>query len=313
MPVLLPRRIVVGARSHAELIAILRGQRPDLEYRGAPHVGITAEDFAWGDSYLGFKRPPVEGWGSVRWVHCTGAGVDAFVLDDPLPSDILLTRTSEPFGPQIAEYCLSRALAFTQHLRALERQQPQRLWKQLDIATLAGSEVIVVGTGEVGSAIARKFAAVGCKVRGISRSGRSVDGFDDVYPARELAKRVAGAHWLVLAAPLTPDTLHMVNRDVLLACRGAVLINVGRGQLVDERAIPEALDAGALIGAALDVFEVEPLPASSPLWARDDVMVSPHVAGLTNIPAAAESFLETLASIAAGKPPTGLVDRARGY
>jgi phosphoglycerate dehydrogenase-like enzyme len=117
----------------------------------------------------------------------------------------------------------------------------------------------------------------------------------------------------VLAAPLTPGTQHLVSREVLFACRGAILINVGRGQVVDERAIPGALDAGALRGAALDVFEVEPLAESSPLWQRSDVMVSPHVAGLTNIPAAAESFLETLGSIEAGQSPIGMVDRTRGY
>lgn len=313
MPTLVPRRLVVGARSHAELIAILRGQRPDLEYRGAPHTEISADDLDWGDSYLGFKRPPVPTWGSVRWVHCTGAGVDAFLLDDPLPDDILLTRTSEPFGPQIAEYCLARALAFTQRLRTLSRQQATRLWKQVPIETLAGSNVLVVGTGEVGSAIAGKFTAVGCNVRGVSRSGRKAVAFAEVFPARALKERVADAQWLVLAAPLTPDTQHLVSREVLLACRGAVLINVGRGQVVDEGAIPEALDAGALRGAALDVFEVEPLPGASPLWERDDVMVSPHVAGLTNIPAAAESFLETLGSIEAGQSPVGMVDRTRGY
>jgi phosphoglycerate dehydrogenase-like enzyme len=313
MRALHPRRIVVGARSHAELIAILRNQRPDLEYRGAPHTEVSAADLTWGDSYLGFKRPPVPTWGSVRWVHCTGAGVDAFLLDDPLPDDILLTRTSEPFGPQIAEYCLSRALAFTQRVRTLEQLQAKHLWKQLPIETLAGSRVLVVGTGEVGRAIAEKFSAVGCIVRGVSRSGRSVNAFADVYPVRDLKERVADAHWLVLAAPLTPDTQRLVSREILLACRGAVLINVGRGQVVDERAIPEALDAGALRGAALDVFEVEPLAETSPLWGRADVMISPHVAGLTNIPAAAESFLETLSSIEAGQSPGGMVDRTRGY
>jgi phosphoglycerate dehydrogenase-like enzyme len=267
----------------------------------------------WGHAYLGFKRPPVSGWGSIRWVHCTGAGVDSFLFGDALPADILLTRTSEPFGPQIAEYAVSRALAFTQCLRTFERHQHERSWTQHSIGTLAGSQVLVIGTGEVGTAVAARFAGMGSHITGVSRLGAPRSGFERVVPTERLADAVADAHFIVLTLPLTPDTLHLVSRHLLSRCRGAVLINVGRGQVVDESALPDALDAGWLKGAALDVFETEPLPSASPLWDRADVMVSPHVAGLTTIAGAADSFLESLASIERGERPIGLVDRRRGY
>jgi phosphoglycerate dehydrogenase-like enzyme len=263
---------------------------------------------------VGFRAPRHDGgWGGVRWIHCTGAGVDAFLYPAPIPDDILLTRTLEPFGPQIAEYCVSRALAFSQHLRRYERQQREGRWEQGHVDTLSGSRVLVVGTGEVGSTVARRFAAFGCHVVGVSRTGRPNEAFAEVWPSRELADRVGDVQVMVLAAPLTHDTVHLVDRRVLSHCRGALLVNVGRGQLVEEGALPEALDAGWLRGAALDVFEEEPLPASSPLWRRDDVMVSPHVAGLTTIPGAGDSFLASLASIERGDSPPGLVDRQRGY
>ncbi|MEP7346402.1 MAG: D-2-hydroxyacid dehydrogenase [Gemmatimonadaceae bacterium] len=308
-----PRRVVIGARAHEQLTQYIGERRPELQLRGAAHVEVTAQDLEWGEAYLGFKRPPVPGWGNVRWVHCTGAGVDAYLFDDKLPDNILLTRTSEPFGPQIAEYAVSRVLAFTQSLRPFEHQQREHSWKQHFIGTLAGSHVLVVGTGEVGTAVASRFVGMGCKVSGVSRSGTARPGFESVMPTEKLSDAVAEAQFIVLTLPLTADTFHLMNRVVLSRCRGAVLVNVGRGQVVDEAVLPEALDSGWLKGAALDVFETEPLPASSPLWDRADVMISPHVAGLTTIPGAADSFLESLASIERGERPVGLVDRGRGY
>ncbi|MFN8572266.1 MAG: D-2-hydroxyacid dehydrogenase [Gemmatimonadaceae bacterium] len=304
---------MIGARAHAELAAGIRAHRPELEIRGAPHVSLTADDLQWGDCYLGFKRPPTGTWGGIRWIHCTGAGVDAFIYGEPLPDSILLTRTSEPFGPAISEFAVSRALAFTQDFRAVERNQRTREWKSVDTRMLSGSRVLVVGTGEVGTAIANRFTAMGCHVRGVSRSGGSRPGFERVFETTALAEVVPDADFLVLATPLTPETRGLVSRSVLACCRGAVLINVGRGAVVDESAIPEALDAGWLRGAALDVFDVEPLPVSSPLWDRADVMVSPHGSGPTTLPAAIESFLETLGTLERGERPIGLVDRERGY
>lgn len=308
-----PRRVLVGARAHRELIDGIRARRPGLEMRGAPHLEVTQQDLDWADAYLGFRRPPTAFWGSVKWIHCTGAGVDAFLFPTPIPDAILLTKTSEPFGPAIAEFTLSRALAFTQNLRRVERQQREKRWQSVETQRLAGSKVLVIGTGEVGAAIAELFNRLGCVVDGVSRSGTAKAGFRRVHPVRDLTQAVGDATFLVLATPLTRDTERMVTRDVLSRCRGCYLINVGRGAVLDEPAIPEALDAGWLRGAALDVFAEEPLPTGSPLWEREDVMVSPHGSGPTTIPAAVESFLETLASVERGERPIGLVDRERGY
>src|SRR5918993_1386626 len=118
-----PRRIVIGATAHAALADRLRAVRGDLEVRGKPYTDVTADDLSWADSYMGFKRPPLPTMGNVRWVHCTGAGVDAWLSPTELPRDILLTRTSESFGPYIAEWAISRALAVRQHLLALADAQ----------------------------------------------------------------------------------------------------------------------------------------------------------------------------------------------
>jgi D-2-hydroxyacid dehydrogenase (NADP+) len=309
-----PRRVVIGATAHAELAARLRALRGDLEVRGNPHTEVTADDLVWADTYVGFRRPPLPTMGNVRWVHVTGAGVDSWLYPTELPRDILLTRTSESFGTYIAEWVLARALAFRQQLLDLAECQRRHVWAPREIGYLRGSRAIVVGTGDIGSHVARLFAALGAEVHGVSRSGRGDPAlFASTSKVSELGRVAATADWLILTVPLTSETRGLVGRDVLSACRGAVLINVGRGAVVDEAAIPDALDAGWLAGAALDVFTVEPLPTDSPLWDDRRVMVSPHISGLTTVEGAIAGFLECLGEIERGQVPTRLVDRDREY
>ena len=125
---------------------------------------------------------------------------------------------------------------------------------------VAGTRAVIVGTGEVGRGIAARFKALRARVDGVSAGGKSVPPFDRVYERRHLHDAVQGCDWLILAAPLTESTFHMIGAAELAAARGSYLINVGRGSLVDEGAVIPAIDAGHLRGAALDVFEVEPLP-----------------------------------------------------
>src|SRR4051812_47675248 len=235
-----PRRIVIGANAHADLSKAIGAARPDLETRGAKYTEVTADDLAWGDTYLGFRRPPLPSMGNIRWVHCTGAGVDSWLYPVELPREILLTRTSESFGPMIAEWALARALAFTQRLATLATDQARREWRPIDVSFIRGTRAVVVGTGDVGTHIARAFTALGAEAVGVSRSGsgdRTV--FASVEKIEHLIDVVAGADWLILALPLTRETDGLITRDVLAACRGAVLINAGRGAVVDESAIPE--------------------------------------------------------------------------
>jgi phosphoglycerate dehydrogenase-like enzyme len=311
---LLPRRIVIGQGAHAELASLLRSRRDDLELRGSKYTDVTADDLTWGDTYLGFKRPPLATMGNVRWVHCTGAGVDAWLHPEPLPPEILLTRTSEPFGRSIAEWVLARALAFRQQLLALAECQRRREWAPREVGVLRGSRAVVVGTGDIGSGVARLFTALGAEMHGVSRSGggdRAV--FASLSKVSALPRLVTDADWLIVTVPLTSETRGLIGREVLSACRGAVLLNTGRGEVVDESLLPQALAAGWLAGAALDVFAVEPLPAASPLWDDPRVMISPHMSGLGTVEGAVEGFLECLGEIEQGRLPARTVDRAREY
>jgi len=309
-----PRRIVIGASAHASLSALLRARRPDLEIRGNVYTNVTADDLAWADTYIGFRRPPLPSMGNVRWVHCTGAGVDSWLQPVELPREILLTRTSESFGIYIAEWALARALAFRQQLIDLSDRQRRHEWSPREISYVRGSRAVIVGAGDVGSHIARLFSALGAEVHGVSRTGRGDSKlFASLSTVSELTSLAATADWLIVTVPLTPESRSLIGREVMSACRGAVLINAGRGAVVDEAMIPEALDKGWLAGAILDVFEVEPLPASSPLWDDRRVMISPHISGLTTDEGAISGFLECLGEIESGRTPKRTVDRERQY
>jgi len=308
-----PKRILISHTLHEGLGDYLAQRRPDLELRALDAGAITAADVDWAEVFVGF-RPPREGeWRALRWIHCIGAGVDAFGFRTGLAPDTLLTRTSEDFGPMIGEYCLARALAITQWLTRFAADQAARRWQPVHPRYLRGTRAVIVGTGAVGRGVANCFLALGASVDGVSRSGQPRHPFGAVYPIPRFEAAVTGARWLILACPLTEETFHLLNRKRLLACQGSYLINVGRGRLIEESALPEALEAGALAGCALDVFEQEPLPVESPLWGHPAVTVSPHVSGLTTIPGAGEGFLECLAEVEAGQRPRLAVELGRGY
>lgn len=310
------RRVLIAARSGDEIARAIAARRPDLDVRAMALRDVTEDDLAWADTFVGFKRPRrAHGMGSVRWVHCTGAGVDAWLAPPALDTDILLTRTSESFGPPIAEWAVARVLAFQQALMPLAQAQRAHQWAPPIIKPVAGTRALIVGSGDVGSAVARALHALGIQVTGVSRTGtgRHDAPFAAVHRIDALASLVGDADWIVLALPDTAQTRGLLSHDMLSRCRGAVLLNAGRGSAIDEAALPAALNAGWLRGAALDVFAEEPLPASSPLWEDPRVLISPHCAGLTTVEGAASGFLDCLDVIERGETPRWAVDRMRGY
>ena len=306
-------RVLICLPEPHALADLLKERRPELEVRARKLDGVTPEDFEWAETLIGFRKPKVSGWGSIRWIHSIGAGVDGILYGQEVPPEILVTRSSEDFGPAIGEYCVARALAVTQNMRRLEAAQQKREWIDLDPVRLAGNRVLIVGTGMVGRGIARAFGAMRCVVDGLSRSGERVDGFRSVGAFTAFRRMVDGAQWLVLALPRTPETKHLMNRERLAECGGAYLINVGRGLTLEEEALPEALDKGWISGAALDVFEREPLPQDSPLWSHPKVTVTPHCSGPSTWDVTVDGFVECLLAIRSGQRPRWAVEHGRGY
>ena len=308
-----PRTVLVTDFFRGDQLPLLRAARPKIEFRAVAPQDLTPKDISWAEAFIGFRPPRHLEVRGPMWIHGSGAGVDAWLFRREFPADVLLTRTNQPFGPMIGEYCVARALAERQQLIQLYEEQRRGEWTMRGIPLLGGTRAVVIGTGEVGRGIAARFHALGVTVDGVSSGGQAVHPFARVYARRHLNDALKGTDWLILAAPLTEATFHMIGGVELSYARGSYLINVGRGALVDEAAILPALEAGHLRGAALDVFETEPLPASSPLWKHPKVLVSPHSSGLTSVEGATAGFLHALEALERGERPDTAVDVARGY
>ncbi len=219
--------------------------------------------------------------GNVRWIHTASAGVDAVLFPESAAAGVAITNSRGVFDEAIAEYVLGLILLFAKDLHTTLTLQQRRRWRHRESEMVAGSRLLVVGAGSIGRTIARLAGRAGMDVEGIARSERADDpDFDHVRPSVQLRERLAAADFVVIAAPLTNETRNMFGPEEFAAMRpGARLINVGRGAIVDHAALLDALKAGRLAGAALDVFDEEPLPSDHPFWKLPNVVVSPHMAG----------------------------------
>lgn len=268
-----------------------------------------------------FLTPALAGaWSSadrLRWVHTASAGVDNVLTAEVAASDVTVTNSRGVFDGPLAEYVLGLVLAFAKDLPGTWDRQRRREWQHRDTERVAGTTAVIVGVGPVGRASARLLRAVGVRVRGVGRTARTGDpDFGEVSASTDVIRLLPEADWVVLVAPLTEETRGMIGAAELAAFRPtARLINVGRGGLVDEAALAEALHAGTLAGAALDVFAQEPLPPSSPLWHQPGLLVSPHMSAdaVGWREQLAEVFLDNLRRWCGGQPLRNVVDKSVGY
>ena len=216
----------------------------------------------------------------LRWIQSASAGVDQLLFPGLAASEVVLTNARGVFDDPIAEWVIGMLLAFTSDtLRTLALQREAR-WEHRETRRLAGSRLVVVGPGPIGRAVTRRARAQGMEVRAVGRAARPDDELGQVAPIERLHEVLATADHVLDALPLTPATAGMFDTAAFAAMRAtATFVNVGRGATVDEPALVEALQAGGIAAAALDVFVEEPLPADSPLWSLSNVVVSPHMCG----------------------------------
>ena len=255
----------------------------------------------------------------LRWVQATSAGIGGFVQRYGLAdSDLLMTTAAGTHAAPLAEFALAGALHFIKDVPGLQRHQAEHHWQRHVSGQLAGRSATVVGLGSIGRRVATVFDQLGMRVTGVGRPGRvydvpagvrvrAIDELDDLLPDTQV---------LVLACPLTPETNDLIHAArVARLPAGAIVVNVARGQVIDEAALTEALVSGQLAGAALDVFATEPLPDGSPLWNLPNVLVSPHSAST----AAEENdvltdlFIDNLHRYLAGQPLRNVYQRELGY
>ena len=268
------------------------------------------------DVIYAWKFPPDLYAAATRlsWLQAMGAGVD-WALVPTLPAGVVVTRIPGIFGPWMREYVLGWCLSITQRTETYRSAQRERRWREEILPErLAGKTLTIVGLGDIGRTIASGARALGVRVTGVNRSGRPVRGVERVFRLRQLERALGEADFVIVVLPLTDDTRGLVGARALAAMKPtAWLFNIGRGAVVDEAALVDALKARRIGGAVLDVFPTEPLPPEHPLWTLDNAVVTPHISGPSTPPEITPVFNDNLVRWLAGRPLRHVVDRARGY
>ena len=261
----------------------------------------------------------------LRWIHSPSAAVHQFMFPELVNSDVILTNARDVHGPVVAEHVMALILALAKQISQAVRFQQQRVWGQEMIwesgarpSEIAGATVGLVGLGSIGGKVAKHAAALGMKAIAVREHPEkpSPEFVDEVFPTSQLHELLRRADYVVLAAPVTAGTTGMIGREQLAKMKSqAYLINVSRGSLIDELALADSLRNKQIRGAALDVFEKEPLPSDSPLWDFDNLLITPHTAGMTEKlwERHYALFSENLRRYLGHQPLIALVDKQSGY
>jgi phosphoglycerate dehydrogenase-like enzyme len=254
-----------------------------------------------------------------KWIHSLWTGVDNVLCPEVLASPLPLTNGRGVFRRPLAEWSIGAMLFFAYNMRRMIRQQQAGRWEPFTTEEIRGKTLGIVGYGGIGSTAAELARPFGMRIVALRRRPELFDQdspVDESFAPAKLSQMMAASDYVLLAAPLTDETRGMIGAPQIAAMKPTgVLINVGRGAVVDEPALVEALESGKIRGAALDVFAVEPLPAGHPFYRLENVLVSPHTADHVQdfIHLAVESFLENLRRFQANQPLLNLVDKHAGY
>jgi phosphoglycerate dehydrogenase-like enzyme len=259
---------------------------------------------------------------SLKWLACASAGVDAYC--DPYiyaNRGVLLTNSAGAYGITISEHIIMTLLMLFRRMPEYRAVTDAREWKNIGrVRSIYGSTITVVGTGNIGSSFAGRAKALGAKcVRGVHRTAKPLPAcFDESYQTADLDFALVGADAVVLCAPGTKETSGLMSKKrIALLGEGAALVSVGRGSILDEDALVDALNAKRLGGAALDVTDTEPLPKDSPLWTARNCIITPHVAGNMSLGVTCDMdvdmFCGDLERYCRGEALAHLVDRSAGY
>lgn len=271
--------------------------------------------YVW-DFQTSLVRDMWDAFEALRWIQTASAGVDHVLFEELVTSDVMLTNAKGVFDEPIAEWVLAVLLVFTKDLLGTVDRQRRHRWRHRDTERLAGRRLVVVGAGGIGCATARLAQRAGMSATVVGRSRRVDDEFGEILGSEDLDAQLAYADDIVIALPLTVETRHLFDASRLAKLkRGARLVNVGRGPVVDTGALVDALGRGHVGGAALDVFEEEPLPPSHPLWDMDNVIVSPHQSGDVTgwREAVGQLFIDNLRLYLANEPLHNVVDKERAF
>lgn len=256
---------------------------------------------------------------NLKWIHSRSAGLDSLLFPALAESPVPLTNGKGVFSQSLGEFVIAGAMFFAKDLRRMLRNQEAGRWEQFNVTELRGRTMGIVGYGDIGRAAAQRAKCMGMTVLALRRNpalSKDDPAVDRVFGFEGLHEMLPQCDYVVAAAPLTPETKHLLSTaEFALMKPTAVVMNVGRGPVIHEAAIVEALQSNRIRGAALDVFEVEPLPAESPLYKMQNVLLSPHCSDNTEdwLEQAMIFFYANLERFRKGEPLQNIVDKKRGY
>jgi len=256
----------------------------------------------------------------VRWNHSRSAGLERTLFPELIASDLIMTNGSGVFSPSLGEFALAAILYFAKDFRRMIRNQMAARWEPFDILPISGQTVGIVGYGDIGRAVASRVRAMGMNVLAVKRHAPTQNNPDPfaqrIYNPDQRLAMLPQCDYVVVAAPLNAETVGLINEAEFAAMKPtAVIINVGRGPVIDERAMVNALSHNKIKGAALDVFDEEPLPANHAFYKLENVLLSPHCADHTPdwLENAMRFFLAQFEKFRRGEPLLNIVDKKLGY
>lgn len=256
----------------------------------------------------------------VRWIHSRSAGLEQVLFPELIESDVILTNGSGVFSPSLGEFALAAILYFAKDFRRMIRNQIAGVWEPFDVTMVSGQTLGIIGYGSIGSAVAVRARALGMTVLGlrrrISRNSKEDSLVDQFYSSEQRLEMISQCDYLAVTLPMTEQTRGFIaDAEFAAMKKNPVLINIGRGPTVDERAMIKALLENRIRGAALDVFDQEPLPQGHPFYSMENVLLSPHCADHTPdwLDNAMRFFLAQLERFKRGDTLLNVVDKAAGY
>jgi D-2-hydroxyacid dehydrogenase (NADP+) len=304
----------------------LQREFPQLKVLQLPNYDRVPEEIADTDVFIGWLLRPKQFVAAkkLKWIHSPAAAIHQLMFPEVVGSSVLVTNSTGVHGPVVAEHAIAVLLALAKRLPQAMRYQAKKKWSQEQLwqerprpREVDGATVAVIGMGVIGSEFTRRAKALGMKVLAVRENpGKGAGGADEVFGPGQIDDVVPRADYVLLCTPVTPATTHIMNRARLKEMKpDAYLINVARGTLVDEPDLLEALKGRTIAGAALDVFEEEPLSEQSPFWELDNVLITPHTAAVTERLWERHFHLivENLNRFLAGRPLLYEVDKKRGY
>jgi len=311
-------KVLVSFDLHKEYLEQIRSVSPKVELKKRVEKNkilgeINDVEVLYAAS---FDKDIFKAANKLKWIHCHRAGVDPFIFPEMVKSDILLTNSRGIHRTQVSEHTMSLILAWSRRLHKFIRYQLEAKWYKFETDEVLGKTIGIIGLGDIGIEIAAKAKSFGMKILGLDIRKIQPPQVDEMIPPERLSVLLKRSDYVVLVVPLTPETKGLIGEKELKQMKKtAVLVNISRGGLIQEDKLVKALKEGWIAGAALDVFEIEPLPPESEFWKMENLILTPHVAGTTPYydQRAILVFIENLKRYLEGKPLINLIDKEKGY